>query len=106
MKLQHIKQLVCSCGAEVCLESNSNKHSATGQNIEIREFECGYRLCYLPQFGRVGIEKECTNNRKYIMKKRKRILALKSLFREIRKLKVDMDFKEELVSALITKFVR
>ncbi len=58
--IKHITEQVCAtCGAEpICDQWNGHTH-INGQRFEEREFACGRRVQWIPNFERMGVLHEC-----------------------------------------------
>jgi hypothetical protein len=63
MELQMITQPVCAtCGAMAVTDHRDKQAHVNGKRRETREFACGARLEYSPNFGCVRDEKVCPKN--------------------------------------------
>ena len=97
--LNHIKDIRCPiCEAEMIAGGKNNKHSNGNWN-EWREFECGYKLEFSPNFMKVQAARNysCTNDPKYQEKNLKRKQANVKIASYIGKLDVDKEYKNKLL---------
>lgn len=79
MNLILIKEKQCPhCGAHVVTESCRRYH-CNGQGFEEREFACGLKLVWVPNFSRQEVEKQCRQHPDHIEAVRKQAKAEQAL---------------------------
>lgn len=101
MQLHHIKEEVCSnCGARTCCEEQSSQH-ACGEWFEAREFTCGRKIAWSPNFSRLEARRECGKDPEEIKKIEKRQEASQAVARFIQSLDVDAQYKDLLLGRVI-----
>jgi len=101
MELKNMDDIVkCPhCGSIIVSESISNKH-INGQYNETREFECGHRIVYSPNFRTIEYTRLCKNHPDVLAKKAVRKKTKEKLFKYINRLDVDEEFRNNLNSHL------
>lgn len=100
--LKRIKDTVCpECGAR-CYKSMQSSQHTNGQWNEYREFQCGYKIHYSPNFQKLNVERRCPNSVDFKAIQLKRDKATKKLLRSIDRLDVDTTFKSFMKSSCTT----
>jgi hypothetical protein len=102
MQLVEITETQCAhCGADIIAESIRHRH-CNGHGFEIREFKCGRKVAFIPNFMQIRVEQECSKAPTETEKRDKRAKALAKALAYIGKLDVDGDWKKEVQSSLDT----
>ena len=103
--IEHIKETACPhCGAKVKSESRQDQH-CNGHWNEYREFSCGFKLHFIPNFMEVFPKTECKNSEEVINRVKVDKKFLKELVTSIEENKdISEDLKANLVDTL--KYVR
>lgn len=97
MKLKLIKEENCpDCGSRIVSESCLHVH-CNGEGFEVRQFECGCVLTWIPNSSRLETRTTCPKAQKEIEKKDKRRVALRKAIDYIGTLDTDEEFKERLL---------
>lgn len=98
MELKQLKnETMCSdCGAAISEESRRNQHT-NGYWNEHREFKCGRKIYFSPNFMKIVVEAECPKNptQKRNIAKRKRLV--KAITEMVNKSRVGKKYKERLL---------
>jgi hypothetical protein len=93
MTLKHIPDEVCPhCKAPANKEELGWTHT-NGTRQEWRTFECGARLHYVPNFGRVEQATPCPNDPQEITKHTERKALVQQLVAVVRAGDIDEDFR-------------
>lgn len=102
MELKHIKTDSCPvCGNKnIIKEERKGKHS-NGEDFEVRGFDCGFVISYVPNFTSERISTYCPKSPHLIEKAKKREVFKDYLLEFIDKGEVDADFKDSLKRNLI-----
>ena len=97
MELNHITDETCRvCNAIAIIDTKEGQH-ANGQWRESREFNCGAKIRYSPNFGEEHCNKPCPNSPELLVIKEKREIAMTKLRKYIKRLQVDKEFKDKLL---------
>ncbi len=103
MDLPHIPHKTCpQCGATSVVEEGRRHQHSNGLWNEYRQFTCGLRLIFTPNFcdKPAAEEQPCTRSTAYNDQVQQRRAAVATLRRTIEKLKVDEKFRATLLAGL------
>jgi hypothetical protein len=98
MELKELKnETICSdCGAVITSESRSNFHT-NGHWNEYREFKCGRKIHFSPNFMKIIVEVECPKNPTQKRKIAKQKRLVKAITEMVNKSRVTKEYKERLL---------
>lgn len=105
MNLSFIKSKQCPvCGCDVIVGENVElehrlgrvREHANGGRWEHREFACGCRISYIPNFSKEEVSRECSHDPEIIERENKRHKAKKEILDKIEQLDVDDAYKVKL----------
>lgn len=99
MLLRQIATIKCPhCGCSEVVKESSEKQHTNGDWNEHRDFRCGYKLHYIPNFKRVYEVGECANDPVVIERNKSRKMAVEKLEKYINRMfGVDKEFKNTLI---------
>lgn len=99
--LSHLTDENCDgCGAHTVSIEKIGQH-CNGQWFETRKFNCGARIKFVPNFGRVEVDTPCSFTEKAKLAKKKRIAAIESLREHVESLDVDKECKKRMLDAFM-----
>lgn len=105
MDLKMIERKTCiHCGARTVKESCTGYH-CNGQPNETREYKCGHRVQWAPNFNRLVIEEPCPNSAEIKAQKAKRSNAQLKTMALVNSLDVDDKWKKRILDALDTRWL-
>lgn len=100
MKLTQIKEEYCSdCGSRVVAESQDRQHT-NGHYNESRRYACGKEVAFSPNFMKVEVENPCPKSSKERAIKEKRKRASKKIIDMVNKLKIDKEWKKQILNSM------
>lgn len=98
MNLVHITAAECpTCGSFIVAESRSSRRHCNGQAWETREFACGCRIAWIPNYSESEIAHPCPKDPATELKNKKREEAKAKVLDLIESLDVDKAYKENLI---------
>lgn len=101
MQLRHIKDEVChTCGAEVVSETRETREHVNGDRWETRQFACGCKLEYIPNYRKFQISRPCDNDPELVAKRAARDAAADKITAFVNKLDVDDEYKKAVLKEL------
>lgn len=101
MNFKKIKTEKCPfCNSLPVLDRRKNFELHIGEFVEIREFECGFRLVSNPGNETVSQTRDCKRSTEYLTTKKKRVIALERILNLTDSLDVDKEFKNSVQTAL------
>ena len=98
MELKELKnEITCSdCGAVVSSESRRGFHT-NGHWNENREFTCGRKIYFSPNFMKIIVEQECPKSPKEKLKITKRKNLATKISKMVKNSRVEKEYKEKLL---------
>ncbi len=98
--LENITDINCpECGSKMCGESRRNRHS-NGYYNECREFECGAKIKWSPNFKAIVDGTKCPNSKEVKERKKNRSAALENISTYIFTLDLHKSDAEKIESAV------
>lgn len=97
---------VCGCrtvvseSVEIDRDTHKIRCHANGGNWEDREFACGYKVHYCPNFYKEEVLKKCAFDQEEAAKMQKRGQAKKLVAQQIKSSECDEDYKNKLMQAI------
>jgi len=106
MQLRHIKAETCpTCGAEAVYEERDTRCHANGTRGESRQFACGLKLSYSPNYQEVRTCRQCDNDPELVAKRTARDAAADKITAFVNKLDVDDAYKKAVLKELDRAFL-
>ena len=100
MQLEHLTKESClHCEARTTAITQRIQH-CNGQWFESREYECGYRIEFVPNFNREEVKNNCRKSVSYRQEVIKRDKALVALRNFVEQLDTDEVFKSRVMREL------
>lgn len=105
MNLRHIKTTACPHCSTQCVSyeqvdvdyvNRQYLYYANDERGEVREFACGYRISYIPQFSQEESTSMCRDSQAYRTRVEKREAARDAVMKYIDTLDVDEVYREGL----------
>lgn len=100
MNLTLITDQSCpTCGSRTVMESVRTLHT-NGQAFEIREFLCGCRLAWSPNFSRLEVQQRCPKDPDEVALNQKRAAARQAVIDFLPTLDVDAEWRMKVLEGM------